>query len=154
MIGGRRFLRERLDSNYAHAPLGGLQNGGYRLSYSDKPNSWSAMEDSQRGSVEFWYSLGFHVGSSGILTDVLKGGVADKAGFGPGMKIVAVNGRAFTPAILRQGVRDARGAGSAIEVITEESSYFKVLRLEYHGGETVSGFEESRRDTREAGFNP
>ncbi len=129
------FLRERLDSNDAHAPLGGLQNGGYRLSYSDKPNLWSAMEDSQRGSVEFWYSLGLHVGSSGILTDVLKGGVADKAGFGPGMKIVAVNGRAFTPAILRQGVRDARGAGSAIEVITEESSYFKVLRLEYHGGE-------------------
>ena len=129
------FLRERLDSNDSHAPLGGLQNGGYRLSYADKPNAWSALEDSQRGSVEFWYSLGLHVGSTGVVSDVLKGGVADKAGFGPGMKIIAVNSRAFTPGLLRQGVRDARGAGAAIELITEESGYFKMLHLEYHGGE-------------------
>jgi predicted metalloprotease with PDZ domain len=129
------FLRERLDSNEYHAPLGGLTNGGYRLSYSEKPNAWSAMEESQRGGVEFWYSLGLHAGASGVVSDVLRGGVADKAGFGPGMRIVAVNGRAYTPALLRQGVRDARGAGPAIEVIVEQSGYFKVLHLDYHGGE-------------------
>ena len=129
------FLRSRLDSNDYHAPLGGLQNGGYRLSYGEKPNPWSVMEESQSGAVDFWYSLGVHVNAAGILGDVLKGGVADKAGFGPGMKIVAVNGRAYTPAVLRQGVRDARGAGPAIEVIVQNTGYFKVLRLDYHGGE-------------------
>jgi predicted metalloprotease with PDZ domain len=129
------FLRERLDSNEYHAPLGGLANGGYRLSYSEKPSPWSAMEESQSGTVEFWYSLGLHVNTSGIVSDVLKGGLADKAGFGPGMKIIAVNGRAYTPAFLRQGVRDARGSGPAIEVIVENTGYFKVLHLDYHGGE-------------------
>jgi predicted metalloprotease with PDZ domain len=111
------FLRERLDSNEYHAPLGGLANGGYRLSYSEKPSPWSAMEESQSGTVEFWYSLGLHVNISGIVSDVLKGGLADKAGF------------------LRQGVRDARGSGPAIEVIVENTGYFKVLHLDYHGGE-------------------
>ena len=129
------FLHDRLDSNDSHPPLGGLTNGGYRLSYAEKPSAWSAMEESQNGSVDFWYSLGLHVGSSGTVSDVLKGGVADKAQLGPGMKIVAVNGRAFTPAILRQGVRDARGSGAAVELIVENTGYFKVLRMEYHGGE-------------------
>ncbi len=129
------FLRERLDSNDYHAPLGGLTNGGYRLSYSDKPNPWSLMEESQSGTIEFWYSLGLHVSGSGVVSDVLKGGVSDKAGLGPGMKLVAVNGRAFTPALLRQAVRDARGSGPAVEAIVENTGYYKVLRLEYHGGE-------------------
>ena len=130
-----KFLRDRLDSNDYHAPLGGLQNGGYRLSYADKPNAWTAMEEAQTGSINFWYSLGLHANASGTIGDVLKGGVADKAGFGPGMKIIAVNGRAFTPAVMRQGVRDARGSGSVIEAIVENTGYFKVVHLEYHGGE-------------------
>jgi len=129
------FLRTRLDSNAYQAPLGGLTNGGYRLSYSDKPNNWSAMEESQSGTVEFWYSLGLHASSNGTVYDVLKGGIADKAGFGPGMKIVAVNGRAFTPALLRQAIRDGRGAGPAVQAIVENTGYYKVLSLDYHGGE-------------------
>jgi predicted metalloprotease with PDZ domain len=129
------FLRERLDSNEYHAPLGGLANGGYRLSYADRPNPWTALEESQSGTVEFWYSLGLHVNAAGIVGDVLKGGVADKAGVGPGMKIIAVNGRAYSPAILRQGVRDARGSGAVVEAIVENTGYFKVLHMEYHGGE-------------------
>ncbi len=129
------FLRSRLDSNDYHAPLGGLENGGYRLSYSEKPNPWSAMEEAQSGTIEFWYSLGLHVASSGTIHDVLKGGIADKAGFGPGMKIIAVNGRAFSPAVLRQAVRDAKGSGPSIDLITENTGFYKVLTLDYHGGE-------------------
>ena len=129
------FLRSRLDSNEYHAPLGGLTNGGYRLSYIDKPNSWSTMEESQSGTIQFWYSLGLHVSSNGTVQDVLKGGVADKAGFGPGMRIIAVNGRAFTPALLRQAIRDGRGGGPAVQAIVENTGYYKVLSLDYHGGE-------------------
>jgi len=129
------FLRSRLDSNDAHAPLGGLENGGYRLSYAEKPNAWSTMEESQFGTVDFWYSLGLHVSGSGIVGDVLKGGVSDKEGVGPGMKIVAVNGRAFTPTVLRQAVRDAKGSGAAVQLIVENTGYFKVLTIDYHGGE-------------------
>jgi predicted metalloprotease with PDZ domain len=129
------FLRSRLDSNDVHAPLGGLENGGYRLSYAEKPNAWSTMEESQFGTVDFWYSLGLHVSGSGVVGDVLKGGVSDKEGVGPGMKIVAVNGRAYTPTVLRQAVRDAKGSGAAVQLIVENTGYFKVLTIDYHGGE-------------------
>jgi len=129
------FLRSRLDSNDYHAPLGGVENGGYRLSYAESPSAWSSMEESERGSVDFWYSLGLQVGGSGTVGDVLKGGVSDKAGMGPGMKVIAVNGRAYTPAVLRGAVRDAKGSGAAVQLIVENTGYFKVLTLDYHGGE-------------------
>ena len=75
------------------------------------------------------------MGQGGTVGDVLKDGIADAAGFGPGMRIVAVNGRAFTPALLRQAVRDAKGSGPAIQLIVENTGYFKMLTLDYHGGE-------------------
>jgi predicted metalloprotease with PDZ domain len=135
------FLRSRLDSNAYKAPLGGLENGGYRLTYSDKPNPWSAMEDSQSGTFDFWYSIGLHVSKAGNVSDVLKGGVSDKAGFGPGMKILAVNGRAYTPEVLKAAVYDAKDTGPAIELIVVNTGYYKIIKLDYHGGERYPQLE-------------
>jgi predicted metalloprotease with PDZ domain len=135
------FLRSRLDSNSYHAPLGGLENGGYKLTYSDQPNAWSKMENAQRESFDFWYSLGLHVGKTGGVSDVLKDGVADKAGFGPGMMIVAVNGRAFSPDVLKAAVRDGKGSGPAVELIVENTGFYKVIKLDYHGGERYPQLE-------------
>jgi predicted metalloprotease with PDZ domain len=135
------FLRSRLDSNAYHAPLGGLTNGGYKLAYSDKPSAWSAMADAQSGTFDFWYSLGLHADRTGTVSDVLKGGVADKAGFGPGMKILAVNGRAYTPDILKAAVHDANGSGPAIELIVLNTGYYRVIKLDYHGGERYPRLE-------------
>jgi predicted metalloprotease with PDZ domain len=116
------FLRSRLDSNAYQAPLGGLENGGYKLTYSDKPNAWTVMDDAESGSFDFWYSLGLHVGKTGRVSDVLKDGISDKAGFGPGMTIVAVNGRAFSPDVLKAAVRDGKGSGPAVELIVENTA--------------------------------
>jgi predicted metalloprotease with PDZ domain len=135
------FLRSRLDSNSYHPPLGGLENGGYKLTYSDKPNSWTAMEDAERGSFDFWYSLGLHAGKTGTISDVLKGGVSDKSGVGPGMKIVAVNGRAFSPDVLKAAVRDTKDSGPAVELIVLNTGYYKVIKLDYHGGERYPQLE-------------
>ena len=135
------FLRSRLDSHAYQAPLGGLENGGYKLTYSDKPNSWSALADAESETFNFWYSLGLHVRKSGAVSDVLIGGVADKGGFGPGMKILAVNGRAFTPDVLKAAVHDSKGSGPAVEMIVENTGYYKVIRLDYHGGERYPQLE-------------
>jgi predicted metalloprotease with PDZ domain len=129
------FLRSRLDSNSYQAPLGGLENGGYKLTYSDKPNPWSAMADAQSETFNFWYSIGLHAGKSGTVSDVLKGGVADKDGLGPGMKIVAVNGRAYTPDVLKAAIQNAKDSGPAIDLIVENTGFYKVIKLDYHGGE-------------------
>jgi predicted metalloprotease with PDZ domain len=135
------FLRSRLDSNAYQAPLGGLENGGYKLTYSDKPNSWSVMADMESGTFNFWYSLGVRAGKSGTVSDVLKNGISDKAGLGPGMKIIAVNGRAYTPDVLKTAIHDAKDSGPAVELIAENTGYYKVIRLDYHGGERYPQLE-------------
>ena len=129
------FLRARLDSNQPHAPLGGIENGGYTLTYTSTPNVWSAMSQTQNETVDFWFSLGLHVNTAGVVGDVLKGGPADKAGLAPSMKLVAVNGREFTPALLKAAVHDAQGTGPAVELIVENTGFYKVMTVDYHGGE-------------------
>jgi predicted metalloprotease with PDZ domain len=72
---------------------------------------------------------------------VLKQGVADKSGIGPGMIIVAVNGRAYTPDVLKAAIHDAKDSGPAVELIIENTGYYKVVRLDYHGGERYPQLE-------------
>ncbi len=134
------FLHKRLDSNELHAPeMPGIDAlSGYKLTYTDKPNYWSQLSESE-GGLNAVYSLGFGVNTTGEIRDVIVGSLADKAGLAPEFKIVAVNGRAFAPSLLRQAIRDAKGdaagSGPAIELIVENTGYFKLIKLDYHGGE-------------------
>jgi predicted metalloprotease with PDZ domain len=129
------FLRTRLDSNDLHAPeIAGLNAlTGYKLVFTDKPNYWSTVEETD--GLNARYSLGLTVGSNGSIGDVIVGGVADKAGLAPGFEIFAVNGRAFTPSLLRTAIQDAKGTGPAIQLIVENTGYFKLVTLNYHDGE-------------------
>jgi len=137
------FLRQRLDSNELHAPdMPGIDAlSGYKLTYTDKPNYWEQLTEGQESFVDTRFSLGMQVAYTGDIADVMIGGIADKAGFGPGMRIVAVNGRAFTPALLRAAIKDALGNGPAIEFIVENTGYFKVIHLDYHDGEKYPTLE-------------
>ena len=129
------FLRERLDSHEAHAPLGGLEHGGYKLVYGESSNVYSKAREAISESANFWYSLGLIVGKSGTVYDVLKDGPGDKAKMAPGMKIVAVNGRSFTPDLLKAALREGKETGPAVSLITENTGYFHVVTVDYHGGE-------------------
>jgi predicted metalloprotease with PDZ domain len=131
------FLRTRLDSNEMHAPeIDGINAlSGYKLTYTDKPDYWSQLEESQHNYVNVQYSLGMSVGTDGKIKDVIVGGLADKAGFGPDMQIIAVNGRGFAPLLLRAALQQAKGNGPAIEFIVENTNYYKIIRMDYHGGE-------------------
>jgi predicted metalloprotease with PDZ domain len=137
------FLRARLDSNEFHAPeMEGIDKlSGYKLVYTSKPDYWSQLVESQHNIVDTRWSLGLSAGTDGKISDVIVGGLADKAGFGPDMQIIAVNGRAFTPLLLRQAIQKAAGNGPAIQFIVENTNYFKVIRMDYHGGERYPQLE-------------
>ena len=136
------FLHARLDSNELHAPeMAGINAlSGYKLIYTDKPNSWSTQEEGDRGSINARWSMGFSVGSTGSIGDVIIGSLADKAGLAPEFKVIAVNGRAFSPALLRAAIKDAVGKGPDIELIVENTGYFKTIKLNYHDGEKYPQF--------------
>jgi hypothetical protein len=51
------------------------------------------------------------------------------------MQLIAVNGRAYTPDVLKAAIHDAKDTGPAVELIIENTGFYKVVRLDYHGGE-------------------
>ena len=132
------FLHERITTKQDHAPLGGITNSGWRLAYNDKESGFASA--SEQGGVDAWWSLGLKIADGGKVTDVLIGSLADKAGFGPGMEIVAVNGRAYQDELLKLALDQAK-SGTAqqnkgpIEFIVSNTSYFKVLKIDYHDGQ-------------------
>src|SRR5262249_51528407 len=59
------FLRERLDSRSAHAPLGGIENGGWKLTYTSQKNITMEAAEKSGGSLDLSFSLGIIVSKEG-----------------------------------------------------------------------------------------
>jgi predicted metalloprotease with PDZ domain len=56
------------------------------------------------------------------------------AGVTNGMKIIAVNGRRFSSDALARALRASKDAPGPMELIVENGSYFKTVKVDYHGG--------------------
>jgi len=140
------LLKERATSHAAHAPLGGVSGAGWKLVYSDKPNVFIQAGEKQRKSLNAFYSLGFSLNESGMLEDVLQGSPADVAGIGPGMKMIAVNGRKWSKDILRQALRESKTGNAPMELLLENKEFFKTYPINYHGGEQYPHLERTDGD--------
>jgi predicted metalloprotease with PDZ domain len=134
------FLSRLLTTKVNHAPLGGIENGGYELTYTDSPNDMEKASQSF-GGVDAWYSLGLRIGGTGMLGDVLFNSPAYKVGLGPGMKIIAVNGRQYASALMHDAIRNSKASQTPIELIVENTSYFRTVKIDYHGGERYPHLE-------------
>ena len=135
----RGFWTERLSNHGPGAPLAGIEGSGWKLVYDENPSELDRAQDrdgDRNGrSVNAHYSVGLVAGSDGVIQDTVEGMVAAKAGIGPGMKIVAVNGRRFSADVWRDAMQAAKTSPSPIELIVENTDYFRVVKLDYHGGE-------------------
>ncbi len=130
-----KLLHERVDATSTHAPLGGIERDGWRLIYSDKPNEFSKALEKLSKRADFYDSLGFEVRKDGKFVDVIVGSPAYKAGLGPGMRLIGVNGRKWTPALLHDAVKAAQTGNHPIELLVENAQFFKTYALDYHEGE-------------------
>jgi len=129
------LLRERVAATSTRAPLGGIEGGGWKLVYNDKPNLFTQAEEKLAKFGDFSYSLGFTASEEGKLDDVIVGSPAYRSGLGPGMKLVAVNGRKWSPPVLREALKSAPGSGQPIELLVENAQFFKTYSVVYHDGE-------------------
>jgi predicted metalloprotease with PDZ domain len=131
----RGFWTERLSNHGPGAPLGGVEGSGWKLVYDESPSELDRAENSDGKSLNAHYSLGLMAGSDGVIHDTVEGMIAANAGIGPGMKIVAVNGRKFSPDAWHDAIHAAKTSSSPIELIIENTEYFRIVKLDYHGGE-------------------
>jgi predicted metalloprotease with PDZ domain len=132
-----QFLRARLDSTSPNAPLDGILRGGWKLVYTDEPNSVSKAQEKVFKFVDLSTSLGFSVDTgeaSGTLGDVIWKSPAFEAGLAPGMHLVAVNGGKFTPELLKGAVKAAKTGTQPIELLVQDFDQFRTVKIEYHGG--------------------
>ncbi len=129
------LLKERVNSTAAHAPLGGIERGGWKLVYNEKPNIFIHTEEKLDKHVSVYFSLGFAAKDTGELLDVIPGSPAYVAGIGPGMKLVAVNGRHWSKSVLRDALRASRGNDQPIDLLIENAQFFKTYSISYHDGE-------------------
>ena len=129
------LLKERLTSKAPHAPLGGIESGGYKLIYNDTANpTLDAASAATQGSTNDWWSIGLRATNDGRIEDVLIDSPAYKAGLGPTMQIIAVNGRQYTGALLNDAITAAKGTSDPIEMIVVNTGYYKTVRVDYHDG--------------------
>ena len=131
----KSFFQQRIYEITPHAPLGGIEDGGWRLAYTNELPALLKTREGQRKFVDVSYSIGLNLGKDGEIHDVLPGTPADAAGIGSGMKLVAVNGRAWSAEILRTAVKTAATNSAPIELLVENGDYYQTFRLDYHGGE-------------------
>ena len=129
------FLRDRITSKAPHAPLEGITQSGYTLTYADKPTSYERAVFGRNGVVDAYFSAGILASSDGTISDVLFGSPAFKAGLGPAEKIIAVNGRAFSGPVFALALKSAKGTSQPIDLIVENTGYFRTVHLDYHDGE-------------------
>jgi predicted metalloprotease with PDZ domain len=93
--------------------------------------AWEGDKDSVNGA----FSIGLWLKDDGLVTDTVAGLPAARAGIGPGMKLVAVNGRKFSKEVLADALRAGKNSSAALELLVENTEYYKTYKLDYHGGE-------------------
>jgi predicted metalloprotease with PDZ domain len=133
----RGYWTERLSNHgpNARAPLAGIEGSGWKLQYDEYPSELDRAGDREGKTISAHYSVGLVAGNDGVIRDTVEGMTAAKAGIGPGMKIVAVNGRRISAEVWRDAIRAAKTSPSPIELIVENTDYFRVVKLDYHGGQ-------------------
>lgn len=131
----RGFWTERLTNHGPGAPLGGIEASGWKLVYDGTRSPLVQAEEGYRDSVNATYSIGLWLKEDGLVTDTVEGMPAARAGIGPGMKLVAVNGRKFSKEVLGDALRAGKNSPAPLELLVENTEYYKTYKLDYHDGE-------------------
>jgi predicted metalloprotease with PDZ domain len=131
----RGFWTERLTNHGPGAPIGGIDGSGWKLTYDETPSEMLSAAAGQYHLVPAAIALGLDLRDDGGVSDTIEGEISAKAGIGPGMKVVAVNGRRFAPEVLRDAIKSAKNSTATIDLLVENADYYKTFKLDYHGGE-------------------
>ena len=131
----RGFWTERLTNHGLGAPLGGIEGSGWKVVYDDTTSEMLSGSASAYHFVPAAFAVGLELREDGTISDTIEGDLAARAGIGPGMKLVAVNGRRFSPEVLHDAIKSAKTGTEPLELLVENTDYYKTYKIDYHGGE-------------------
>jgi predicted metalloprotease with PDZ domain len=135
------FLRKRLDSNNAGAPLDGLKRSGWQLVFRDKPSEQYKAEEAEDKVADFSYSIGLRVDNDGKVSGVQWDSPAFKAGLAPGVTLLAVNQRAYKAELMKSAITANKedpagnsGQAQELELLVKDADLFRTVKINYRGG--------------------
>lgn len=132
----KSFFTSRLTSLDPQPPLGGVTRGGWKLVYNSTPNKMLEARYKTEKHIDLRFSLGIVIDSEDDghpIVDVVPGSPADKAGVGPNMKVLGVNGRKFNEDLLKDAIA-ATPTTKHVELLLENATFFVNAKLDYDGG--------------------
>lgn len=122
------LLRSRVEGT--SQPLtAGLERAGFRLVYSDKPNT--AISDYEKSAriTDLAYSLGVVISRESALTEVVWDSPAFKAGLTTNTTLMAVNGRSFSAEILKAAIARSGKDGTLIELLVRNQDNYRTVTV-------------------------
>jgi predicted metalloprotease with PDZ domain len=128
------FLRARLDGTSTKTPMEAVENGGWKLVYTEESNATEEIQSMLEKRLNLTFTVGMVISDDGTVGDVIHGAPAYNAGIGPGMKIIAVNGKQYSPDEMRQAVAESKSSTAPIQLIVANGAQFQTRSIDYHGG--------------------
>ncbi|HEX8926311.1 MAG TPA: peptidase M61, partial [Terriglobales bacterium] len=148
------FLRERVYDLHPTVPEDGFTRGGYKLVYTDVLPPWEAKVEATYGLADFSTSVGFSIvvphtgpdrngmmGAPGSVASVWWESPAFKAGVTSGMQIVSVNGKAFSPEVLRQAILQAKNTREPLQIQFRDREVYKTIAIPCFDGLRVPSLQ-------------
>jgi predicted metalloprotease with PDZ domain len=129
-----RYLRDRTEKPLEALPLEVVGRCGYRIGYTTQaPSAASRIARGGGGGVSARDSLGLSFDGEGKVTDVVPGMIGDKAGLGPGTKVIGVNGKVFSSQRLLDALAESVKLRK-IGLLIVEGDHFRTIELDYADG--------------------
>jgi len=129
-----KFLSSRIDAINERAPLDGIRDSGWVLTYDDEPNVFFNAREKVDGASNLSLSLGVWVKPDGVVADVVNGSPAFLSGVTPAMRLLAIDGRKWSTNAARAAIVTAEQTTQPIELIVESADIVRVLHVDYHAG--------------------
>ena len=128
------FFKDRIYRPDRPPPVKGIEMGGYRLVWKDKPNPYDAGLAKGGNSLGLRYSLGFTLDKDGKVLSSLWNSPAFNAGIVTGAHVIAVNGKAYSGDTIKAAITAAKDSKDPIQLLIRRGDRFMTVPIDYHGG--------------------
>jgi len=126
------FFETKIYHVNSNPPTDGLEAAGWRLVYNSTPNRPVFFMELVPLDTFQGASIGMDVQKDGVILDVLPDSPAYQAALGPRMKIIAVDGRAYSKEVLEETI--ARPQNGKITLVVRNFDAVETHEVHYAGG--------------------
>jgi predicted metalloprotease with PDZ domain len=146
------FIHTKLMTPGQPAPLGGIEQGGYRLVWRDEPNPYMKAVMGEQKNLSLTYSLGITIDKDAKVTATQWDSPAFDAGVVSGSKILAVNGIGYDQDVLKKAITAAKD-GAPLELLFQRGDRFQTVKIDYKGGLRFPWLERAAPGTAPTGLD-